>query len=177
MIELIAFSLLRAWYTAFLTKKARSKVIPFRKTDITKDGPWFSSSPLILIFSDVHWSDELVSLATRGTSNDGVTYSTTSEDVSGLLVAGTAGINHGTYGFSGGLSATVSYPVFVWTRQVSPLMGLWRSSLSLLYRQFSLFGTSVYLWEAEVIPCRLSKTLMTRAVWLSHLYTLILQIF
>ncbi|KAL5506949.1 hypothetical protein ACEPAH_6405 [Sanghuangporus vaninii] len=40
--------------------------------------------------------DELVSLATRGqTSSDEVTYSTTSEDVSGLLVAGATGINHG----------------------------------------------------------------------------------
>ncbi|KAL5524114.1 hypothetical protein ACEPAG_8287 [Sanghuangporus baumii] len=40
--------------------------------------------------------DELVSLAIRGqTSSDGVTYSTISEDVSGLLVADAIGINHG----------------------------------------------------------------------------------
>lgn len=43
------------------------------------------------------FSDQLVANATvaRGTSFDGVSYSTTSEDISGLLAAGTQGVNHG----------------------------------------------------------------------------------
>ena len=40
--------------------------------------------------------DALVKLATTGTtSNGGVKYSTTSETVTGLLPAGSAGVNHG----------------------------------------------------------------------------------
>ena len=42
--------------------------------------------------------DELVANATSGQTNfDGVTYSTTEEDITGLLQAGSAGVNHGKY--------------------------------------------------------------------------------
>ena len=41
-------------------------------------------------------SDELVANATRGTpSFNGVTYSVTEQDITGLLPAGSAGVNHG----------------------------------------------------------------------------------
>lgn len=41
--------------------------------------------------------DKLVAAATAGqTSFDGVTYSTTAEAITGLMAAGSTGVNHGT---------------------------------------------------------------------------------
>lgn len=45
--------------------------------------------------------DALVAAAVAGSNFDGVTYSTTAENITGLLQAGDAGVNHGPcLGFS-----------------------------------------------------------------------------
>ncbi|KAF8529885.1 hypothetical protein JB92DRAFT_2825755 [Gautieria morchelliformis] len=65
-----------------------------------QNGPTANSGALFLAVSHeevelLSYYDELVSAATGTTSFGGVTYSTTAEAVTGLLEAGSAGINHG----------------------------------------------------------------------------------
>ena len=53
-------------------------------------------SALETLRADFFASDALVQAALGTTSFDGVTYSTTAETLSGVMVDGTTGVNHGT---------------------------------------------------------------------------------
>jgi hypothetical protein len=56
---------------------------------------WKFGYNMLIYELTIYYRDALVSAAVGTTSFNGVTYSTTSEMISGLLPAGSTGVNHG----------------------------------------------------------------------------------
>ena len=77
-----------------------SRATQFLQTATTKAGKYSAVRTLDIRFAYSSTSDDLVSGAVGKKSYGGVTYSTTSKLLSGVMVDGTTGVNHGKSLFS-----------------------------------------------------------------------------
>ena len=75
------------------------RAIPLFQMAITSGGEYYLTitSAEFIYMSNLYTSDDLVSAAAGTTSFDGVSYTTVAENLTGLLAAGSTGVNHGLF--------------------------------------------------------------------------------
>lgn len=77
-------------------KKIFQRAIRLLLMGMTKDGA-FRDASWFSVTNSIPSSDKLVAAAVGTKSHGGVTYSTTSQTLTGLMPAGSAGVNHGMH--------------------------------------------------------------------------------